>query len=133
MHKNVKNYLVLCLICLQVVAPFIHAHAFGHDSFKKHEFHLHLEALDNVSSANDTVSQVHIAKSAIDGAIFTVASGIKTAVSDEESDTIAVVAAFFIFILLRFAIVTRFIKPINQVLNPQRYVYYPQSPRAPPL
>ncbi len=133
MHKNVKNYLVLCLICLQVIAPFIHAHAFGIDSFKQHIFHLHTNETSNVGNAIHELDQAHIAQSQTDGAIFTVASGIKTAVSDEEIDSIAVVAALFIFVLLRFAIITRYIKPINQVLNSQPHNYYPQSPRAPPL
>ena len=98
--KNVKKYLVLCLICLQMVAPFIHAHAFGLDSFKQHIFHFHTDEISNVNSADTALSQTHIGENTIIGAIITVSNGIKTALADDFADVIALMAVLFSFVLL---------------------------------
>ena len=130
MQKNIKIYLILSLICLQVIAPFIHAHAFGLDSLKAHLFHVH--TAEN-GSANGTLTQAHIGENEIIGAITTVASGIKTSLADTIADSIAALAIFFSLALLIFDVPARIFANSGLVLYPQRYAYSQQNPRAPPV
>lgn len=132
MQKNVKIYLILSLICLQLVAPFIHAHAFGLDSLKAHFFHVHTVEIGNANSTNGALTQAHIGENEIIGAITTVASGIKTSLADTIADGIAALAIFFTLALLIFDVPARFFANSGLVLYSQRYVYSQQNPRAPP-
>ncbi len=132
MQKNVKIYLILSLICLQIVAPFIHAHAFGLDSLKAHFLHVHTVENDNANSTNGALTQAHIAENEIIGAITTVASGIKTSLADTIADNIAAFAVFFTLALLIFNVPVRIYANSGLVLYPQRYAYFRQNPRAPP-
>ena len=132
MQKNVKIYLILSLICLQIVAPFIHAHAFGLDSLKAHFLHVHTAENDNANSTNGALNHAHIGENEIIGAITTVASGIKTSLADTIADGIAAFAIFFTLALLIFDVSARFFSNSGLVLFPQRYAYFRQNPRAPP-
>ena len=132
MQKNVKIYLILSLICLQIVAPFIHAHAFGLDSLKAHFLHVHTVENDNANSTNGALTHAHIGENEIIGAITTVASGIKTSLADTIADGIAALAIFFTLALLIFDVSARFFSNSGLVLFPQRYAYFRQIPRAPP-
>lgn len=127
-QKNVKIYLILSLICLQIVGPFIHAHAFGLDSLKAHFLHVHTMENDNANSTNGALTQAHIAENEIIGAITTVGSGIKTSIAD----TIFASTVFFTLALLIFNVPARFFANSDLVLYPQRYAYFRQNPRAPP-
>jgi hypothetical protein len=135
MLKQVKNSLILCLIALQFVAPFVHAHAFGHDSFKAQVMHMHADEFENVKSAdgaNSTLNQTHIGENELIGAVTTVASGIKASLTDDIADGLAAMAIFFTFALLIFNAPTRFLANSTQDLPLQRNFYSLQSPRAPP-
>ncbi len=132
MLKQTKNFLMLCLIALQFVAPFIHAHAFGHDSFKAQVFHMHAEEIGQAISVNSSLNQPHIGENEVIGAVTTVASGIKASLADDIADGLAVMAIFFIFALLIFNAPTRFLANTAQALSLQRNFYSLQSPRAPP-
>ena len=132
MQKNLKIYLTLSLICLQILSPFIHAHAFGLDSIKARFFHVHNVENGNVNSPTSAISQAHIGENEIIGAITTVASGIKTTLADTIADGIAAVAIFFTLALLIFDVPARFFANSGLVLYPQRYAYSQQNPRAPP-
>ena len=129
---KIKKYLLLCLVFLQFIAPFIHAHEFGHDSFKEHTFHLHTDGISNLNGANNALNQAHVGENQIIGAVTTVASGIKTSVADDIADSIAVMAILFTLVLLVFGISARFIWQPIQALPTQRYFYALQNPRAPP-
>ena len=131
-QKNVKIYLILSLICLQIVAPFIHAHAFGLDSLKAHFLHVHTLENDNANSTNGALTHAHIGENEIIGAITTVASGIKTSLADTIADGIAAFAIFFTLALLIFDVSARYFSKSGLVLFPQRYAYFRQNPRAPP-
>lgn len=132
MIKFVKNYLVLCLICLQMFAPFIHAHAFGHDIFKAHVFHVHADEIAYASGDSKNFSQADISDNQIIGAITTVANGIKTSASDDIVGGIALMAIFFTLALLIFSTRFRFIANVNQAFPLQRNLYSLHNPRAPP-
>ena len=132
MCKNVKKYLVLCLICLQMVAPFIHAHAFGLDSFKQHIFHFHTDEISNVNSADTALSQTHIGENTIIGAIITVSNGIKTALADDFADVIALMAVLFSFVLLLINFKNLFLPTYSQTTNYRRNAYSLYTSRAPP-
>jgi hypothetical protein len=130
MLKLTKYFLVLCLITLQLVAPFIHAHAFGHDSFKTHAFHVHATEL---ADAKNEIHQAQLYDHVIIGAITMVASGIKTSAADDIADDIVAMAVFFILALLVFNISARLVWQAIHALRSQRYFYALQNPRAPPF
>jgi hypothetical protein len=132
MLKQAKQFLMLCLIVLQFVAPFIHAHAFGHDSFKAQVFHVHADEIGYASGNTKTFSQADISDNQIIGAITTVANGIKTSASDDIVDGIAFMAIFFTLALLSFSACFRFIANANQAFPLRRNLYSLQNPRAPP-
>ena len=132
MLKQAKRCLMLCLIALQFVAPFIHAHAFGHDSFSEHAFHLHADELINPNLLNVSLDQAQLGHNEIAGAITTVASGIKNAVADDIADGIAFIAIFFTLLLLSFNRSESFVwQPIQALLTHLNF-YSPQRSRAPP-
>jgi hypothetical protein len=129
MLKHTKQFLVLCLIALQMAAPFIHAHAFELDSFKAHILHIHSGEISTASTgAGDSVQQAHLAQHQAD-TIFTVANGIK----NTSADDMALLAILFTFCLLIFNFSSRFIP--QYVQKPcYRHPYYSlQNPRAPPF
>ena len=117
---------------LQFIAPFIHAHEFGHDSFKEHTFHLHTDEISHLNSANNALNQTQVGENQLIGAVTTVASGIKTSLDDDIVDGIAAMAIFFSLALLIFGVSTRFIWQPIQALPTLRYFYALQNPRAPP-
>ncbi|MBC7755172.1 MAG: hypothetical protein H7Z20_00730 [Bdellovibrio sp.] len=132
MLETVKKYLLYCLICLQIVVPFIHAHEFGHDSYKEHIFHFHTDEISNVNNANTALGQAHVSENQIIGAITTVASGIKTSLADHFADDIALIAILFSFVLLIFNLKSRFVPSRFQTANYQRIAYSLHHSRAPP-
>jgi hypothetical protein len=117
---------------LQFIAPFIHAHAFGSDTYKEQAFHVHNAVVASPNTAATSLSQTLIGESQFDGAIVTVASGIKNSVADDIATSIAVMAIFFTLALLIFNAFIVFTKHRTQTLPHQRYSYSSQSPRAPP-
>ena len=133
-YINAKKYLVFCLVCLQMVAPFIHAHAFGLDSFKQHMFHFHTDEVSNtnINSADTAISQTHVGENQIIGAITTVANGIKTALADHFADDIALMAVLFSFVLLLFNFNNLFLRTYSQTTHYRRIAYSLYTSRAPP-
>jgi predicted PurR-regulated permease PerM len=127
MLKLTKQFLLLCLIVLQFVAPFIHAHAFEHNSFTEHVLHLHATEMTNNDYENE-INQTQLHNHEIIGAITSVANGIKTSITDG----IVVIAVFFSLALLIFNVSARFVCQSIQFLHTQRYFYSLHSPRAPP-
>jgi hypothetical protein len=120
---------------LQLVAPFIHAHAFEHDSFKAQALHVHTDiaiSAINENSANNSFSQGQVGENQIIDAITSVASGIKNSVADDIADGIAVMAVFFILALLVVNTLAHFVKPPIRGFYSQRYFFSLQNPRAPP-
>ena len=132
MLKNVKIYLILSLICLQVIAPFIHAHAFGLDDIKARFFHVHSAEVSSANNTNSSITQAFIGENEIIGAITTVANGIKTSFADNITDGIAALAIFFTLALPIFNASNRFCYKTKLVLYSHRHVYTRQNPRAPP-
>ena len=133
-YINAKKYLVFCLVCLQMVAPFIHAHAFGLDSFKQHMFHFHTDEVSNINinSADTAISQTHVGENQIIGAIITVANGIKTALADDFADDVALMAVLFSFVLLLFNFNNLFLRTYSQTTHYRRIAYSLYPSRAPP-
>lgn len=131
-YKNVKNYVVLCLICLQILVPFIHGHEFGRDSYNERIFHFHTDEISNVNNGNAVSSQTHVSENQIIGAITTVASGIKASLTDNFADHIALLAILFSFALLVFNFKSRLVPPHFQTANYQRIAYSLHPSRAPP-
>ncbi len=134
MYVNAKKYLVFCLVCLQMVAPFIHAHAFGLDSFKQHMFHLHTDEISNINltNANTAISQTHVGENQIIGAIVTVANGIKTALAVHFADDIALIAVLLSFVLPLFNFKNLFLRNYSQTTHYRRIAYSLYTSRAPP-
>jgi hypothetical protein len=128
MLKHAKQFLVLCLIALQMAEPFIHAHAFELDSFKVHILHIHAGEISTASTgAGDSAQQAHLAQQHAD-TIFTVANGIK----NTSAEDLAWFAIFFTFCLLIFNFSSRFIQQHVQALRYRHPHYSLQNPRAPP-
>jgi hypothetical protein len=130
--KFIKQFLVLCLIVLQFVAPFIHAHAFGHDSFKAQVFHVHADEMGNLDTDNGSFSQAQLHNHEVSGAITTVASGIKTSAADDIADGIALLAILFTCALMIFNVPSKFSLTPRLFLPTQQLSYALQNPRAPP-
>ena len=132
-YINVKKYLVFCLVCLQMVAPFIHAHALGFDSFKQHMFHFHTDEVSNINinSADNAISQKHVGENQIIFAIITVANGIKTDLADHFADDIALMAVLFSFVLLLFNFKNLSIRTYSQTTHYRRIAYSLYTSRAP--
>lgn len=129
MLKRLKNYLALCLIGLQLFAPFIHAHAFGLDTFYESAVHIHsntvaTQPFTNMQVDADVQQQV--------GYVVTVASGVAPQEGDLDFNTLLGLAVFFCLVLLFAAQTTAL---IFRSLPPpflKRHIYAPSSPRAPP-
>lgn len=132
MLKFVKQFLLLSLISLQFIAPFIHAHAFGHERFNEHTFHVHADEVPTVVSNQEAIQTTHINQQHLVGTIFTVASGIMQAFADDVSDDIALMAIILSLVLLIFNVPSKFASCCNQLANYRRIVYSQQNPRAPP-
>jgi hypothetical protein len=132
MLKQVKQFLILCLLVLQFAAPFIHAHAFGHDSFKAQVFHVHADEIGYASGDTKTFSQADISDNQIIGAITTVSNGIKTSASDDIVEGVAFLAIFFTLALSSFNACSKFIANANQAFPLQHNLYSLYNPRAPP-
>jgi uncharacterized membrane protein YcgQ (UPF0703/DUF1980 family) len=132
MIKIVKKYLLYCLVCLQIIVPFIHAHEFGRDSYKEHIFHFHADEIGTANSTNNTIGQTQVGENQIVGAITTVASGIKTALAGDFADAIALMVVLFSFVLLPFNFKCRLLPLRFQAANYQRIAYSLYPSRAPP-
>jgi hypothetical protein len=128
MQKSVKIYLAFCMICLQILSPFIHAHAFGSDSFKEHVFHVHAAEINPAFANNQSAKPANVSEQAIVGTIVTVSSGIKQAFAD---DTVFM-AILFTLALLLFNTPNRLISSYFQTANYQRHAYSLLPARAPP-
>ena len=133
MLKQAKQLLMVCLMALQFVAPFIHAHAFGHDSFKEHAFHMHTaETVHASNNVNHAFNQAHISEYEITGAITTVSSGIKNTGSDDITDGLVAFALFFTLAILLFATINYRNRRFSKSLYVKQNYYFLQNPRAPP-
>jgi hypothetical protein len=133
MLKLTKHFLLLCLIVLQLIAPFIHAHAFGLDNFKEHVFHVHADEIGVTSENQDTTSQAYLGNQQLIGAITTVATGNKASIVENVADSLATIAILFAFVLLLFSGLSQLIPRYFQADIHQQYFYSLQNPRAPPL
>jgi len=131
MFKLSKNFLMLCLVMLQFLAPFIHAHAYGLDDSKEHGFHIHSSEI-NASSNNQDIANTQISDQPTAGTIITVASGIKVSKADDIADSIAMLAVLFTIVLIVFSKSSPLRPRFLQVLKYRHTPYSLQSPRAPP-
>jgi hypothetical protein len=127
-----RIYLIICLVFLQTIIPFIHAHAFGLDSYKQHTIHVHDE---NIASSINNKKFAQFANDnnqQIEGAAITVASGFKQDFSDNITDELSMFAILFTFVLLLFNAPTQLIRLGFQFPHYRRIAYSLQNPRAPP-
>jgi hypothetical protein len=131
MLKFSKNSLMLCLVMLQFLAPFIHAHAHGLDDSKEHSFHLLTNEV-NVSSTNQNIANTQISDQPTADTIVTVASGIKVSKADDIADNIAMLAVLFTIVLIVFSKSSSLRPRFHQVKKYHHTPYSLQSPRAPP-
>jgi hypothetical protein len=139
MLKSIKIYLALCLIGLQLIAPFIHAHAFGLDSFNERSAHIHANLtpqfdVQNVQSATSyqDVQVVNAADSQI-SYVITVATGVNSPTdADVVLNILFGIALFVAFTLLLKHLSQAFIfSPVPPLFH-KRLVCSNQNPRAPP-
>ena len=131
MLKLSKNSLMMCLVMLQFIAPFIHAHAYGLDDSKVHGFHIHSDEV-STSSNNQDVANTQITDQSIVGAIITVANGIKISKADDIADNLAMLAVLFSIVLIVFSKSTSLKLSFLQVAKYCHTPYSLQNPRAPP-
>lgn len=136
-ENKIKKYLLLCLICLQLVAPFIHAHAFGLESMHAHAAHVH--ATDDMFHNHRFSSDLNLHIVALNqqdtletpqaiGAVFKVANGVKR---NADFDIVPIILASFLVLSL-FTLINKYpARPLNVSLHPQHF-YSPHAPRAPP-
>jgi hypothetical protein len=146
MSKKLNIYLVVCLAFLQLLVPFIHAHANGKDSYQEHNIHLHY--VDSVSDNRDTllkvvfeplvqmqslqqhsIKQHQVEQATLDSTVFTVSNATRFNVGlDLDAILLSVLVVFFSIVLVKNTFPSGFFKPYSY----QKY-YLPSSPRAPPL
>lgn len=131
MFKLSKNFLMLCLVMLQFLAPFIHAHAYGFDDSKVHGFHIHSSEI-NASSNNQGIANTQLSDQPTVGSIVTIGSGIKVSKADDIADNIAMLAAFFTIVLVIFNLAIRLKLSFLRVSKYLHTPYSLQNPRAPP-
>ena len=129
---KIKKYLLLCLIFLQIVAPFIHAHAFGLDGSKQPSLHIHSSEVSAINFNKNSASKSYIGTQQAVGAVFTVSSGNKVSDTDDLENYQAMVAILFALGCLIFGGLTHFI-PRHFLVSYQLQPHYLlQNPRAPP-
>ncbi|HOY70983.1 MAG TPA: hypothetical protein PL131_09450 [Methylotenera sp.] len=130
MLNSLKIYLAFCLIGLQLIGPFIHAHAFGLDSLNERAVHIHSHIATAQSTSNmlmDTSTEQAI------GYVVTVANGIVPQNMDDLMlSPILGIAIFFSFALLLMSQQTHISYPPLKPLFRKRLSYNHPSPRAPP-
>ena len=125
-------------MCLQFIAPFIHAHAFGFESIQAHAAHTYIteDMFHNHALSSDF--DLHVAELnqqdtvetplAI-GSVFKVANGVKR---HADLDIVATLLTCILVICVFATIIKYLIHPFNASLYPQRF-YSPHAARAPPL
>ena len=101
---------LLLLVCIQCVAPLVHAHAFGLDNHMHHDFHMHEASTSQDAGLRATsIVKVGIVKPSIqtlainvEGAVVSIATGLKPEKHDIVQD-FALWALILGFVLLAFA------------------------------
>lgn len=130
MLNSLKMAFSLCLIGLQLIAPFIHAHAFGLDTLNERAVHIHTN-ISTPQSASSILMDSSAEQSA--GYVVSVASGIVP----QNAGDLLLSPLLSIAVLLSFAVllvpqVTRIsFTPIKPLFR-KRLIYNLSSPRAPP-
>ena len=128
MLNSLKIYLALCLIGLQLIGPFIHAHAFGLDTLNERAVHIHTH-ITTPQSASNMLMDASPEQNA--GYVVTVASGIAPQ-HDELLNPLLSIAVLFSFALLMVPQFTRISYPLIKPQFRKRLSYHLSSPRAPP-
>lgn len=129
MFNSFKIYLAWCLIALQLVAPFIHAHAFGLDALSERAVHIHVDVMGAQTSQNlqsDTTFEQQT------GYAVTVANGI---VPQDETELL-LSTVIGLAVLLSFSLLLKKnTRVIFEPLSPlflMRLSYHTPNLRAPP-
>jgi len=151
MLNSVKLYIVLCLIGLQLIAPFIHAHAFGLDTFNERSLHIHADTeplpsllMDDMHHidgqqivSDDTNRYIMDVDDSIDqhsGYIITVASGVNSPTdADAILNSVLYIALLLVFALILLQLPPSLIFSTTPSLVLKQLSYPTQNPRAPPL
>lgn len=141
MLNGIKFYIALCLIGLQLIAPFIHAHGFGLDTFNERSLHVHGESqplaavqmhdLKSLYPETNTVSFKAIEQHS--GYIVTVASGMNSSAdADEMLSQLLGLALLMVFALMLMQLPVSFIFSAIPSIVVKQLSYPSQNPRAPP-
>ena len=107
--QSIKYYLIYCLVALQVLAPFLHAHLWGEGMIKKSQgFHLHLDTFEPSDSyfKKPTLQTNHDVEHSV---------GILTGITNKlQLDLPALPAVSFLLalILLAFSSSKSYIRPL---------------------
>lgn len=129
MLKGIKTYLVLCLIGLQLFAPFIHAHSFGLDTLSDRAMHFHTNTIDTLTSSN---MHADVPLQQQSGYVVTVASGV---VPQDASLDLSPSLGLAVFLCFAFLLLAQSSSVIFYSLPPlffKRHIEAQRSPRAPP-
>jgi hypothetical protein len=139
MLNSIKLYIALCLIGLQFIAPFIHAHAFGLDTFSERSLHVHadvqpvaaLQLHDLQPEASNALIQHSVEQHS--GYIITVASGINSSTdADAMLNPLLGIALLMVFALMLMSLPPSLIFSTTPSLALKQLSYPSQNPRAPP-
>jgi hypothetical protein len=136
----------LCLIGLQLIAPFIHAHAFGLDTFNERTLHIHADIapLADIQVASLHKGDLHTAANSHaivydnlsdqqSGYIITVASGVNSPVdANAMLNPLIGIALLMIFALMLMQLAPSLIFSTTPSLALRQLSYPTQNPRAPP-
>ena len=130
--RHLKNklhiqFFIFWLVAMQLISPFLHAHAFGVGAVHGGPgVHIHLDEIDSAASQNFDKATIH-AQALPEHSI-----GMTTGVSEKFEFDFVLPAMFgFISLALYLAYVRRFYPP-NEARFKQHQSYPPASPRAPP-
>ena len=125
-------------MCLQFIAPFIHAHAFGFESIQAHAAHTHIAQDIYHNHALSSDFDLHVAELNQQDTVETplaIGSVVKVANGVKRQADVDIVATLLtcILVICVFATISKYlIHPFNAALYPQRF-YSPHAARAPPL
>jgi hypothetical protein len=134
----------LCLIGLQLIAPFIHAHAFGLDTFNERTLHIHADIapLADLQTAgeqnmqpetNSHLMQLDQMGEQHTGYVITVASGVNSpADANAMLSPLIGIALLMVFALMLMQLPPSLIFSTTPSLALKQLSYPSQNPRAPP-
>lgn len=131
-ERNLKKklhiqFFIFWLVAMQLISPFLHAHAFGVGAVHSGPgVHIHLDEID--SATNQDFDQATIHQQTLPEHSI----GMTTGVSEKfEFKFVLPAIVSFISLALYLAYVRRFYQPSDAPLA-QTHYYPPSPPRAPP-